>query len=541
MFDQLKLLLSRKADSAIVSASIIAQFLNDGVDFSNVDLYGCGSIGKALVENRSVDLPKFNARFVQTNPDGMTFFEGIPVVSPEQAVAEPADILILLSDLYDKPMRACLNGYTGEIFGLKQVIATQDISSIVAECQAQIRGDIAVAAREIKNSLSGRPMVAFVSEYPFLHTFKIMKEIRNMGYFVLLCIERENITSSISVDDYSKAGCFDAVYKSEMLFPLEIVELLNTLSPQIIHAETGAWSPHGLGIAIEKLESPVIVDYRDIFEMLNKSEEQARSLLGLSVDEYAIDVMSRKSIFTNAAGVIYKEDTAALTLVEDAYQHKAPVSLQYLPYMQSEHINKSGKSGGRGIVYAGTFTLDPDCRISLVCKSMLDAAKVITAQGLHFSIYNSEDSSGDRFKEVVNFDKNNEFFHYHFALPYEQMSKRLTEYDYGWSCFDLSKTNETKSHNDYVMSSKIISYFEACLPILYSPELKFITKVVTEMGIGIPCSFDELDTLKEKLANIDRDLMVQRAVKNQYKWTHKYNIHKLAKLYQNVMKSKDMH
>lgn len=539
MLDQLKILLTRKPEAASFTAEIIATFLREIPSDNMVSLYGCGSIGKELAINHRELLDVLKVRFIQTGPSEMDSFHGFQVLSPSKILKESSGLIILLSDLYGTQMRACLSGFAGTVIGLKELIKSQDIRDILDGFRETVEPQIISLAQDILAKSSGKPILAYISEYPFLHSFKVMQQIRKMGYFVLLCVEKGDITSDIHVNDYAGTESFDFLYKTEKVFSFEVVDLLKRLPVKLVHAEAGMWTAHGLSIIVEQIKHPVVVDYRDIFESIYDTDEDAKKFMGLSDEDFNLEVSSRKNIFISATGVLYKEDHFALKLMEKIYDHEPCFSLQYLPYMSKKLMHDNGapmRNEEKGIVYAGNFTVDQEARTYPMFQSLLKAVEIITTQGIHFSLYNSLDSNGEGFHELIKLDEKNAFFHYHFALPYEQMISKLAQYEYGWFCFDFSVTNESKVHDETTMASKIFSYYEAGLPILYSPELKFVESVVSEMGTGIPCPFEELYNLKNFLAGIDRGKIVRNSKQMRYKWTHEYNVHKLSCFYENVMK-----
>jgi hypothetical protein len=76
--------------------------------------------------------------------------------------------------------------------------------------------------------------------------------------------------------------------------------------------------------------------------------------------------------------------------------------------------------------------------------------------------------------------------------------------------------------------SKISTYIEAGLPILVSPEQRFLKDFIEKHGIGIGLAFDELDNLKRILDNLDYRDLCDRVVAFRNHWSMENNIDRLV-------------
>ncbi len=540
MIDLLKMSLVRKASAAEFTAQALEIFLNNFQDGEHVDLYGCGSFGHALIKKDGNPLSRLKIRFIQTNPGEMTTFHEYTVVSPEEATIKPATAVLLLSDLYDSPMRACLKHYSGKIIGLKQAMDTIDFAPLLKKIEATIKEHTTSLYNETIIAAEKRPIVAFVTDRPALHTFKIMKEIRSQGYAVLLCVEHDSITKTIHVDDYIGKGYFDTVFKSKTLYPIELIKLLLLVNPKIVHAEAGMWEPYALAIAMEKITSPVVVDYRDVQEIVFTDANQACEYMKVQPSVYAIEERAREDIFKRAAGIIYKESDEVVDFLQKKYNHRPKHLLQYFPYIVGNNISDEIlKTEKRGIVYAGNITYDPEWHAYPLYAGLLKAAKTIADQGIHFTIFNSLDSTGDGFEDFVNLSKENPYFHYKFALPYQELMKELPYYEYAFFCFDYA--NEAVENPFFTrvgLGSKVFTYLDAGLPVIVSKEIEFMAEILKKMNLAIPYSYPDLPHLKKHLQTIDRKSLLKNITQVRDDWSHKKNRHKLKDLYENIITGK---
>jgi hypothetical protein len=86
----------------------------------------------------------------------------------------------------------------------------------------------------------------------------------------------------------------------------------------------------------------------------------------------------------------------------------------------------------------------------------------------------------------------------------EALSQAIADYDYGVMFYRMPPYLRVgKPHFDYMMPSKFYSFLEAGLPILISEEFKYVGSLVTQYGLGLTVSQDDIEHLDEVLARHD--------------------------------------
>ncbi len=536
MLELIKLFLAKNPIAAHFTAQAIEAFLQRFQEGTNIDLYGCGSFGQAIIDNNIQSLSRLNIRFIQTDTKNETKFHKYPLISSEHAVKKPAKAILLLSHTYDVSMRECLKHYSGEVFGIKQALDITDLSPFIEGVKKFIANIASDFAKKTLTNTNGKPIIAYVTECPAFHTFKIMNEIRKLGYTIILCTNRGNITESIHINQFQNKDYFDAYYIPTAIPSLEFNTIMKDISPELIHAEVGMWPPFTLAEGIQKWGCPVIIDYRDVKEAVFSDANHACKFTKSTTVNHALEEEARKSIYSNSAGVIFKESTEIIDFLEKKYNCSPKQQLQYLPYLSDEYVNENPVcSGGKGLVYIGNVCYDKSWHVYPLFASLLEAGKILSEQKLHLTLYNSLDSTGEGYEDFLKLDRENPYFHYKFAVPYDQLTKELPQYDYGFFCFDYTKALEDPLYAKTAFASKIFTYLETGLPVVISNELEFMVKMLKEMNLAIPCSFQNLHALKSKLDTFNREDMLANLPQTRKKWTHKNNIYKLKALYKTVI------
>ncbi len=537
MLDHIKTFLAQDPIVASFTAKSLIFFLERFSDGDHIDFYGCGSFSQALVNNHAKELSRLNIRFIQTEVSGTMDFHGFSLLSVKDAAKTPAKAIILLSHSYDSAMRKALKEYSGEILGIKEALNLTDISALIPEIKSIISTPVTTFAKSVLPLTKNRPVILFVTECPALHTFKLMSEICKQGYSIILYSKRGNLTETIHVDQFKDDKYFDLHYTSVGISPYELEIITKIVKPQLIHAEIGMWPPFLLAECITNWEVPVVVDYRDVEEVVFTDTDQACKYKKINPSQYAIEEKAREVIYKKASGIILKESENVSKFLQDKYNHTPKHQLQYFQYIIGDKIlPKPPETSNLGIVYAGNICADPEWHSYPQYVALLNAAKTITAQRLHFTIYNSEDSTGEGYEDFLNLSKENNYFHYKFAVPYQQLIPELSQYDYGYFCLDYTNSYvESPFFIKETLGSKVFTYLEAGLPVIVSKEIGFMAEILNKMGLAIPYLYTELATLKKHLSLIDRDSMLKDIDKTRSKWTHKNNIHKLNKFYDEII------
>ena len=149
----------------------------------------------------------------------------------------------------------------------------------------------------------------------------------------------------------------------------------------------------------------------------------------------------------------------------------------------------------------------------------------IASYGIHVHIYDSH--SNTDYQQLAEGDG---FLHYHGHLGPRTLLEEMTQYDFGWSGFNVTKN---KAHMDVALPNKTFEYLACGLPVLSYPhtaQKKFIQK--HEVGLV----FNDLDEMREKLADTELVHKIHETViRKRFCFTVEQNIHKITDLYHNVL------
>jgi len=179
----------------------------------------------------------------------------------------------------------------------------------------------------------------------------------------------------------------------------------------------------------------------------------------------------------------------------------------------------SDKDGQVHIVYEGT--------LASLAGDHYDLRKIFQAiarYGIHVHIYDSH--SNEDYQKLA---EDNSFLHYHGHLDPRTLSEEMTQYDFGWSGFNVTKN---KAHINVALPNKTFEYLACGLPVLSYPheaQKKFIQK----HGVGLV--FNDLHEMQEKLANTNLVQKIRETVtRKRFCFTVERNIHKIMDLYHYV-------
>ena len=242
-----------------------------------------------------------------------------------------------------------------------------------------------------------------------------------------------------------------------------------------------------------------------------------------------------------ADGIIMKDAPETLDFLADLYGHRPGKVLHFYPYFSEEWaagaaVEKlSSQDGAIHIVYAGGIVNDPKWHNYPLYRSLLAAGRCLAAQGIHLTIYNASDATGEGFEAYLALDRESPCFHYHPGVAYADLKTVLPQHDFGWFCFDFSEARENPFFHKITMGSKVFSYLEAGLPILISPEQEFMARLITEdLGIGLRLAFADLPKLGAMLASVSWEPVRERLREAQKRWTYEEHGHRLRTFYETL-------
>ena len=105
----------------------------------------------------------------------------------------------------------------------------------------------------------------------------------------------------------------------------------------------------------------------------------------------------------------------------------------------------------------------------------------------------------------------------------------ITQYDFGWSGFNVKKNRE---HADTVLANKTIEYISAGLPVISFPH-KTQKRFIEKYGVGLV--IDDLSDLADELKTKEVVDIKKRVQEKRYSFTVEKQIGKIYQFYRNII------
>jgi hypothetical protein len=540
---ELRRTLTRNVKLAPLLAEALAGFLHRQPEGARVALYGCGTFAKALVERHPEALSRLDTRFVMSESGNTAVYCGYPVVSPITLAADPPHVVVLLSATFAHEMLGNLTSFPRErVVTLDDVVEAYGLERLLTKVRKAITLHVAAEVERMRRELpAGRKLIVFFTQQAPQHMVKTMREACRLGYAVAVVVERAQVTSSISLTHYAGKGYFHSLYEAQFIASLEFLALERALHPVLTHAEAGMWSAEPLAYVMELKTAPIAVEYRDFKQTVFASDADGMAAMRLTPEDYAREMAAQRRVYTLADGVIMKDAPDVLDFLEERYGVRQQNILRFYHYFSEgmtapSNVEKfSAATGELHVVYAGGVVNDPNWHNYPIYKSLLDAGRILAEQGIHLTIYNAGDSSGQGYEEYLRLDEECPYFHYNFAVPYDALKDVLPRHDFGWFCFDFSKARENPFFLKITMGSKVFTYLEAGLPVLVSPEQSFIADIITnQQQTGVAVSFRQLPKLAAILTDLDRARLAANIARARAEWTYETHASRLGAFYRGL-------
>lgn len=214
------------------------------------------------------------------------------------------------------------------------------------------------------------------------------------------------------------------------------------------------------------------------------------------------------------------------------YHFKGKV-LQFFDYCRNDSLVECEMKFKEelSICYAGGVITEKEYPNSpIVC--WLELAKMCKEAQCHLHIYPARWSE-DIYAEYIEIEKYNEFFHFHYPVPSDLLSRELSQYDYGIHPIKANFLEQEiiaynrKDKIIYGVTNHFYDYLDAGIPIIaVSPTL--FAKNFAKKGVLIPWTieeynFDYLRKNKKKYKEIVKKVQKELQIKN--------HIHKLIEFY----------
>jgi glycosyltransferase involved in cell wall biosynthesis len=176
------------------------------------------------------------------------------------------------------------------------------------------------------------------------------------------------------------------------------------------------------------------------------------------------------------------------------------------------------------IVYEGTLSSFPDDHYDLK-----EIFKDLAGHGYHVHVY---DSHGNQ--DYARLANTHDSIHYHGHKDPRELPYEITQYDYGWAGFNITKNRD---HLDVALPNKLFEYLASGLPVLSFPH-KAQKEFLEAQGLGLV--FEELNELDDKMKE---QATVQRVrgnvLRKRFDFTMESNIERVLTMYGSLIESRE--
>ena len=330
---------------------------------------------------------------------------------------------------------------------------------------------------------------------------------------------------------------FDEVYVYNSYY--EVAYILLASKPYIVHVH-GASCYYFFGVVAQCLNNAgIIVGFVDppSFEPSADNPNELRK----KPKETQLDCYSEEFVFKKADGIVLTMNT--LVAGEQLclrYNTKVPL-LEFPTYVCDEFFKEeekySRRDGKTYLVYGGIVTPSDKPKEIFGSTQLIDLAKSLINQGLHFHMYLSPHFSpiqiNKLYSDYVQLTANIPNFSFKYGIPLDKATKEFSKYDFAVLMIHL--TDQTKLnvfHYDTCIPTKFFTYLSAGLPVIVNKEFGYIASLVKKHEIGIVISGNEIDSLSEIIKRYDYEKLKANVKRAREELSMKRHISRLIKFYE---------
>lgn len=158
----------------------------------------------------------------------------------------------------------------------------------------------------------------------------------------------------------------------------------------------------------------------------------------------------------------------------------------------------------------------------------------LAKQKIHLHVYPSPSQLPQHIVDFVELDRKIEYFHLHDSVKQSDLSRELSQYDFGILPF-FNRTNKRLVDKQYYSTTlKMFNYFEASLPILTSEDIVFQNYIGRKYGGVIELKWDDFDELRDRLKDVDYDSLVTGIEKKRDNLSIKMKLNELIDFYKSL-------
>jgi glycosyltransferase involved in cell wall biosynthesis len=297
----------------------------------------------------------------------------------------------------------------------------------------------------------------------------------------------------------------------------ELKRLIKDLSINLVHSQN---APDFLGVAAVEAsdETPIIHENQDVISLRRTPYTPESDVERELADERIANEMCDARIHVSRGLLDYVRSKygAKKEIVFPNY-----VSKSLVPRSCKRKLSQS--DGNIHIVYEGTLSSFLGDHYDLK-----DTFAGLAQHGYHVHIYDSHSN-----QEYARLADTHDSIHYHGHTDPRELPFEMTQYDYGWAAFNVTRNKE---HMDVALPNKLFEYLASQLPVLSFPH-KAQKEFIQENEVGLV--FEDLNDLDNQ---IKEENIVGRLKRNVSKktldFTMEANIGRVLNLYANLLEGK---
>ncbi len=512
-------------------------------EYKKIVLYGTGNMAKEVY----IALRELNISVcccVVTEKQSDYFMENIPVYEIKEyhynLNNKDTIILIAVSKLYEIEIENILK--INKIYNYLRLsdfviesLLEEYRNKLVEECIEEIVEWKIVKLKEnwehftkikedLKNTIESKVIetdkIVFVIGDLTPRVLKIMKSLQNKGIQIVVLFYPNALIRDVCLEEFQKLKvlyienkCIEELIYSIILEQVKVVHIFsngtNTIVPYVL-------------IKMRKILPCLVYDEYDILNEFyyNYPEDW------LEAEKFCLE---------NADGICNRGFELDCLKNDYNYIFKGK-TLQFFDYCRDDILEEYSKEEENSltICYAGGVITEKQYPNSPVC-CWLELAQRCKEAKCHLHIYPIVWSK-EIYKEYIELEQNNEFFHFHHPVSSEKLKQELSKYDYGIHPVKSGFLEQeiiaynTVNKEIYGVANHFFDYLDAGLPIIAADPVLF-AKSFEEKGILLPWTieqynFDELR--KNKKMYKERVKIVHK------KFQIKNHISKLIDFYNNL-------
>jgi glycosyltransferase involved in cell wall biosynthesis len=448
--------------------------------------------------------------------------DGTRVLRPEKARDLQFDCILLATPSVraQTAMRVQLE----EILGSQStIIVTADIALAIKieriDAISEARADlVAEKIRGIRQTGKGKKLLFALPSFPahYLHT---VRAFRKKGHAVVLLSHAPDIMYGPKVSEY--ASEFDHIHSCDNNH-LEFLKIVSKARADVLFTVDHTLYNHFALLIRDLWRGKMFFEVYDLSDNVCLPKGSGVRVLEstLGIDSRGLEDCARGVLYSSVDGIIYRDSPELLERARRIYGFSTR-ALQFFPY--PEPYDKLKEVDGRDhVVFCGHI---PNVKTELV-YTVLPLAKEVASQQIHMHIYNPCDPDRCLLPEYIEADEQDQYIHYHKAVPFDALIFLMRQYDWGWLVYDFAgMPEEVLIQNEHTFTSRILAYVAAGLPMICSEENTYQAELINRYGIGVIVARNDIKDIAEILQNVDYEAMRQNTLRLRDDWrmSRKFN------------------